>query len=172
MTPTHGIVQSSARYQSGIRTNFIGVSEEETNCQVLTFLFISSQYVALYFLFKFLYFSNSGNKKKNKRPIKTNNFNNFQVFELKRVKERVEGGKGMAGGGLAVGAVHGLDPVLTRQGDDEAECLSMEINAGSHEFLIVTDYGPLIGDGPVRKKSAWKYLSEEVISANMKEMLE
>ena len=70
---------------------------------------------------------------------------NFQVFELKRIKERVEGGKGLAGGGLAVGAIHGLEPVLTRQGDDEAECLSMEIKAGSHKFLFVTGYGPLIG---------------------------
>ena len=105
-------------------------------------------------------------RKANDPPIKTYNLGNFQVFELKRIKERVEGGKGLAGGGLAIGAIHGLEPVLTRQGDDDTECMSMEIKAGSHKFLFVTGYGPLIGDAPIRKKSFWKYLSEEVKSAD------
>ena len=55
--------------------------------------------------------------------IKSNNLVNYQVYELKRKKKKEEGGKGARGGGIAVGALHNLKPVLIRQGDDEVECM-------------------------------------------------
>ena len=60
-------------------------------------------------------------RKKDDPPIKAENLKNYQVFELKREIEKKDGGKGLAGGGLAVGALHELNPVLTRIGNDEVE---------------------------------------------------
>ena len=51
--------------------------------------------------------------------MKAKNLENFQVFELRREKSREEGGKGLCGGGLAIGALHDMKPVLVRQGDDD-----------------------------------------------------
>ena len=103
-------------------------------------------------------------------PIKSCNLENYQIFELKREIEKDQGGKGLAGGGLAIGAVHKLSPVLTRQGNDEVECVSVEIKAGDKEFLIVTGYGPQKIDGPVRKAKFWKYLDEEVKTAEKRKV--
>ena len=54
--------------------------------------------------------------------LKGKNLENYQIFELRREKAKEEGGKGLSGGGLAVGALHELQPVLVRQGDDDVEC--------------------------------------------------
>ena len=54
-----------------------------------------------------------------------------------------------------IGALHELNPVLTRQGDDEAEFLSVKIT-------IVAGYGPQLSDTQERKLALWKYLEEEV----------
>ena len=35
-------------------------------------------------------------------PLKVSNLSNYQVFELKREKEKEDGGKGLAGGGVAI----------------------------------------------------------------------
>ena len=59
-------------------------------------------------------------------PLKITNIINYQVFELRRAKDKKDGGKGLEGGGIAIGVFHELNPVLIRQGDDEAECLSVE----------------------------------------------
>ena len=44
------------------------------------------------------------------------NLINYQTFELRREKKKDLGGKGLGGGGLAIGALHCLKPLLTRQG--------------------------------------------------------
>ena len=103
-------------------------------------------------------------------PLKSNNMHNYQVFELKRKLEKSEGGKGIAGGGLAIGAIHELNPVLTRQGDDHVECISVEIKAGNIKILCVTGYGPQKGDDPKRKEGFWKYIDEEVKSAEKRDI--
>ena len=95
--------------------------------------------------------------------------NNYQVFELHREKEKCEGGKGLEGGGLMIGALHELNPVLTRQGDDEAECLSVKITIGNNKLLVVTGYGPQLSDTQERKLAFWRYLEEEVKSAEESE---
>ena len=72
--------------------------------------------------------------------IKAKNIDNYQVFELRRETAREEGGKGLGGGGLAVGALHDLQPVLVRQGDDNVECLTIEVTAGPTKIRCVNGY--------------------------------
>ena len=57
--------------------------------------------------------------------MKAKNLDNFQVFELRREKSKKEGGKGLSGGGLAVGALHDLKPVFIRQGNNDMECITI-----------------------------------------------
>ena len=61
--------------------------------------------------------SYSSNQNKLENGIKSDNTNTFYI------KEKELGGKGLEGGGLAIGVLHDLKPVLTRQGDDDAECI-------------------------------------------------
>ena len=78
--------------------------------------------------------------------MKIINLENYQIFELEREKEKRDGGKGIEGGGLMIGALHELNPVLTRQGDDSAECLSVEVYVGNLKVLCIAGYGPQLGD--------------------------
>ena len=98
--------------------------------------------------------------------IRAKNIENYQVFELRRERASEEGGKGLSGGGLAVGALHDLQPVLVRQGDDEVECITIEVKAGSTRIRCVNGYGPQLGDTQKRKEMFWKYLDREVLEAD------
>ena len=91
-------------------------------------------------------------RKKNDPPMKATNLKNHQIFELRRELEKKEWGKGLAGGGLAIVALHSLHPVLTRQGNDEVECLSISIEVAGDSFKCVTGYGPQLCDSNDRKK--------------------
>ena len=84
---------------------------------------------------------------------------------MKREKSISEGGKGLNGGGLAVGALHALNPVLLRQGNDEVECMTVEVTTGLTRLRCVIGYGPQLTDSPTRKENFWKYLDKEVINA-------
>ena len=97
--------------------------------------------------------------------MKAKNLENYQVFELRRVKSKEEGGKGLCGGGLAVGALHDLNPVLVRQGGDDVECQTIAVRAGQTKIRFVNGYGPQIGDTKDRKEKFWNYLEREVIEA-------
>ena len=98
--------------------------------------------------------------------LKGKNLENYQIFELRREKAKEEGGKGLSGGGLAVGALNELQPVLVRQGDDDVECLTIEVTAGSIKIRCVNGYGPQLSDTQERKEKFWSYLDYEVINAN------
>ena len=52
------------------------------------------------------------NRRQGSDKMKAKNIENYQVFELQQEKSKEEGGKGLCGGGLAVGALHDLKPVL------------------------------------------------------------
>ena len=103
-------------------------------------------------------------------PIKAENLVNYQIFELNREVDKKDGGKGVAGGGLAIGALHDLNPILVRQGDDSVECLTIEVKAANISFMCVTGYGPQIHDTSDRKERFWKYLDEEAKSAVQREV--
>ena len=105
-------------------------------------------------------------KRKQSNPrMKAANLINYQVFELRREKTKEEGGKGISGGGLAVGALHDLKPVLIRQGNDDVECMTIQVVTGCTTFRCVVGYGPQKDDSPQRKQDFWNYLDQEVASA-------
>ena len=109
-------------------------------------------------------------KRKQGAPnMKANNLDNYQVFELRREKSHEEGGKGLSGGGLAMGALHDLNPVLLRQGSDDVECLTIQITAGNIKIRCVNGYGPQVGDTKQRKDMFWGYLDKEIIEAEREE---
>ena len=99
------------------------------------------------------------------KPIQTENLVNYQVFEMKRLKTKEEGGKGSNGGGLAIGALHDINPVLVRQGCDEVECMTVEVATGTTRLRCVTGYGPQESDCTSRKEKFWNYLEIEVHTA-------
>ena len=84
--------------------------------------------------------------------------------------EKEDGGKGLAGGGLAIGVIHELKPVLTRQGCDNAECISVLLKTNVMEILCVLGYGPQIGDSKIRKDQFWEYLGHEEQTASEKDI--
>ena len=106
----------------------------------------------------------------NAPKMKADNLTNYQVFELRREISKEEGGKGQSGGGLAVGALHDLKPVLVRQGDDHVECMTIEITVGLDKLRCVNGYGPQLGDSKERKDGFWKYLEKEVLEAEEQEI--
>ena len=68
----------------------------------------------------------------------------------------------------ALGALHDLKPVLTRKGDDDAECLSVMIKTAPMNVLCVIGYGPQAWDSNDRKDKFWQYLEEEAKVAEEK----
>ena len=74
-------------------------------------------------------------------PIKCENLKNYQTFELKREIEKEDGGKGLSGGGLAIGVIHELKPVQTRQGCDFSECISVSVKTIHMDILCVHSLG-------------------------------
>ena len=65
---------------------------------------------------------------------------------------------------------YALNPVLTRQGNDEAECLSVVFTVEKQQFLCVAGYGPQLSDHKERKEKFWKYMDEEVKYAKDKDI--
>ena len=102
-------------------------------------------------------------KRNNNQPsLKSENLQNYQIFELKRVMSKQEGGKGWRGGGLAIGALSDVKPVLIKQGDDDCECLSVQVEIGPMTIVCVVGYGPQLCDSSERKQKFWNYLEQEV----------
>ena len=54
-----------------------------------------------------------------------------------------------------MGALHDLNPVHFRQGDDEVECMTVELTTG-----------PQLADSLTRKEQFWKYLDQEILCAS------
>ena len=92
-------------------------------------------------------------KRKQTSPkMRSENLINYQVFEMLRTKTKEEGGKGQNGGGLAIGALHDLKPMLVHQGNDEIECITIQLTTGPTTFRCVVGYGPQNDDSHERKK--------------------
>ena len=89
--------------------------------------------------------------------IKTEEVKNFIMYELLR--------KNSKGGGLCIGVNKDLCPVWVAQGDDEVECLVVEIWVEDFPIRIITAYGPQLGDSSDRKQKFWNFLDNEVNNA-------
>ena len=94
-------------------------------------------------------------KKPNK--IKTESSKHFTIYELLR--------KNSGGGGLCIGVHKDLRPVWISQGDDEVECLAVEVWLDDFPIRVVTAYGPQLSDSLERKQKFWDFLSREVNNA-------
>ena len=66
--------------------------------------------------------------------IKTESSRNYTIYELFRKKS--------GGGGLSLGIHKDLQPVWINQGDDEVECLAVEVWVNEFPIRIVNGYGP------------------------------
>ena len=85
--------------------------------------------------------------------IKGEELKNFIVYELLRQKSK--------GGGLCIGVHKDLCPVWISQGDDEVECLVVEVWLEDFPIRIITAYGPQVGDFCERKRKFWDFLDRE-----------
>ena len=83
----------------------------------------------------------------------------FTVFEHIIISQN-------GGGGLAMGCATKLSPVLTRNGGDEAEALSVDIKLKKVNILLCTAYGPQNSDLSDKKDNFWQYLDEEAKKAS------
>ena len=86
--------------------------------------------------------------------IKTESTKGFTMYELLRQDSN--------GGGLCIGVHKDLQPVWVAQGDDEVECLVVEVWVEDFPIRIVTAYGPQLGDSLERKRKFWDFLEKEV----------
>ena len=82
---------------------------------------------------------------------------NFVIFEL--VRETKEGG------GLALGCVKELNPVLVRKGDDEVEAMSVDISVKTMRIRCVVAYGCQENSLVEKKNKFWSFIEEEVAAS-------
>ena len=87
-------------------------------------------------------------KFKQQGKIKTENARNYQIFELLR--------KESGGGGLAIGALHDVEPVWLSEGDDTVEVLVIQVRFGELVVRCVGAYGPQETDSIDRKQKFGK----------------
>ena len=58
-----------------------------------------------------------------------------------------------------------LSPVLTRNGGDEAEALTVDLRLNKITILCCTAYGPQNNDLVEKKENVWQYIDEEAKQA-------
>ena len=104
-----------------------------------------------------------------KVPIKglihSESTNTFQLYEqIRSVNPGV-------GGGLCVGVAKVLPSALLREGGDEVECITVQVQVGQLSLVIVCGYGPQLCASPARKEQFWDYLEREVQEAAREEKM-
>ena len=80
-----------------------------------------------------------------------NNFNEFEIFEAIRSKQK---------GGTAIGAHKSLDPILIEEFSEKFELLVVEVSIGGKDVRVRTGYGP---------QENWK--REEIVKGKSSEKL-
>ena len=129
---------------------FVGINSAGINSQLHSFdQMLSELQPEMWFL--------QETKLRRNGTLKTQNCPKYQIFELVR--------KNSGGGGLAMGALHCLNPTWLGEGNDEVECLSIEITIDRFRIRCVNAYGPQEHDGAERKEKFWSYLDQEVEAA-------
>ena len=83
---------------------------------------------------------------------------NFLIFEL--VRESRDGG-----GGLAIGCIKDLKPVLARKGNDDIEALTIDISLQKLKIKCVVGYGPQENSKTENKIQFWNYIEEDAKTA-------
>ena len=83
---------------------------------------------------------------------------NFMIFELTRASRD-------GGGGLALGVVKELCPVLVRKGDDKVEAMSIDILVKNMRIRCCIAYGCQESSHVEKKDAFWTFIEEEAKSA-------
>ena len=92
------------------------------------------------------------------RAIKTAHSIDYVIFQLIR-----KGGK--EGEGLATGALKDLKPIIIREGDNDIEILSIEINVSGFKIRVINGYSPQLSDTKDKKNNYWALMDREVTEA-------
>ena len=64
-----------------------------------------------------------------------------------------------------------MSSTLIREGGDEVECISVEVEVGQQRLVVVSGYGPQVIAAPAKKQLFWDYLEKEVQEAAREEKL-
>ena len=64
-----------------------------------------------------------------------------------------------------------LPSALLREGGDEVECISVQVEVGQQSLVFVCGYGPQLCASPARKEQFWDYLEREVQEAAREEKM-
>ena len=94
----------------------------------------------------------------------------YVIFRLEREKSR--------GGGIALGVIQDLNPILIRMGNDSTEAISVKIHVNKFEVRLIVGYGAQENDRQAklheisqneRKKLLWDFLEGEINEAESME---
>ena len=91
--------------------------------------------------------------------IQSKAINAYQIYE------QIQSVNPGTGGGLCIGVAKNLPSALLWEGGDEAECLSVQVQVGQQEMVVVCGYGPQLHASPERKEKFWAYLEREASEA-------
>ena len=64
-----------------------------------------------------------------------------------------------------------LPSALLREGGDEVECITVQVEVGQQSLVFVCGYGPQLCASPARKEQFWDYLEREVQEAAREEKM-
>ena len=99
-----------------------------------------------------------------------NDTSEYVIFRLEREKSR--------GGGIALGVIQDLNPILIRMGNDSTEAISVKIHVNKFEVRLIVGYGAQENDRQAklheisqneRKKLLWDFLEGEINEAESME---
>ena len=105
-------------------------------------------------------------KVQNTGQIQSKTLDSYQLYELIRDDNPGQGG------GLCIGVSKDLTSCLLREGGQEVECLSVQVQVGQQELVVVNGYVPQMVASQVRKELFWEYLEREVVEADRGEKMQ
>ena len=97
--------------------------------------------------------------------IQTFKTSQYQMFE------QIREANPALGGGLCVGVTQDLPSSLLREGGEDVECISDQVQVGQQELVVVCGYGPQENASLSRKEAFWQYLEQEVQEASREEKM-
>ena len=110
-------------------------------------------------------FSIQETKVQNTGQVQSKTLDSYQLYEL--IRDNNPG----QGGGLCIGVSKDLPSCLLREGGQEVECLSVQVQVGQQEVVVVNGYGPQMVASQVKKEQFWEYLEREVVEADRDEKM-
>ena len=97
--------------------------------------------------------------------IQSEEINKYKLYEKIRVENPA------LGGGLCIGVSKNLPSALLREGGEEVECMTVHVEVGLQEMVIVCGYGPQENAGLSKKVLFWQYMEREVEEASREERM-